>query len=160
MGAARNVGEGLIDGDPLNEWRKIINYLDGRIAQPLVVLEMAANKNELRAELARPSTWHTPADPIGPGFVRSSEHDSATDSDRPAAQRWIEQLLDRSIERIQVRMKDRGSRFQLFFVHQEQLYPRYKLSELIKYRAPFQWKSPCPPCFRDHLLQKSERAGL
>jgi hypothetical protein len=131
MGAARNVGEGLIDGNPLNEGRKIINYLDGRIAQPLVVLEMAANKNELRAELARPSAWHTPADPVGPGFVRSSEHDSATDSDRLAAQRWIEQLLNRSIERIQVRMKDRGSRFQLFFVHQEQLYTRCKLSELI-----------------------------
>jgi hypothetical protein len=131
MGAARNVGEGLIDGNPLNEGRKIINYLDGRIAQPLVVLEMAANKNELRAELARPSAWHTPADPVGPGFVRSSEHDSATDSDRLAAQRWIEQLLNRSIERIQVRMKDRGSRFQLFFVHQEQLYTWCKLSELI-----------------------------
>jgi hypothetical protein len=28
-------------------------------------------------------------------------------------------------------MKDRGSRFQLFFVHQEQIYPRSKLSELI-----------------------------
>jgi hypothetical protein len=28
-------------------------------------------------------------------------------------------------------MKDRGSRFQLFFVHKEQLYPRCKLSELI-----------------------------
>jgi hypothetical protein len=119
MGAARNVGKGLIDGNSLNEGRKIINYLDGRIAQPLVVLEMAANKNELRAELARPSAWHTPADPVGPGFVRSGEHDSATDSDRLAAQRWIEQLLDRSIERIQVRMKDRGSRFQLFFFHQE-----------------------------------------
>jgi hypothetical protein len=131
MGAARNVGEGLIDGNPLNEGRKIINYLDGRIAQPLVVLEMAANKNELRAEIACPSAWHTPADPVGPGFVRSSEHDSATDSDRLAAQRWIEQLLNRSIERIQVRMKDRGSRFQLFFVHQEQLYTWCKLSELI-----------------------------
>ena len=32
MGAARNVGEGLIDGNPLNKGRKIINYLDGRIA--------------------------------------------------------------------------------------------------------------------------------
>jgi hypothetical protein len=142
MGAARNVGEGLIDGNPLNEGRKIINYLDGRIAQPLVVLEMATNKNELRAELSRPSAWHTPADPVGPGFVRSSEYDSTADRDRLAAQRWIEQLLDRSIERIQVRMKDRGSRFQLFFVHQEQIYPRSKLSELIKFRMSFNGSSP------------------
>src|SRR5580704_2311458 len=92
---------------------------------------MASNKNELRAELARPSAWHTPADPVGPGFVRRSEHDSAADSDGLAAQRWIEQLLDRSIERIQVRMQDGGSHFQLSFVHKEQLYPRCKLSELI-----------------------------
>jgi hypothetical protein len=117
MGAARNVGKGLIDGNPLNEGRKIINYLDGRIAQPLVVLEMAANKNELRTELARSSAGHTPADPAGPGFVGSGENDSATDGDGAAAQGWIEQLLDRSIERIQVCMKDRGCRFQLFFVH-------------------------------------------
>jgi hypothetical protein len=117
MGAARNVGKGLIDGNPLNEGRKIINYLDGRVAQPLVFLEMAGNKNELRAELARSSAWHTPADPAGPGFVGSGEDNSATDSDGAAAQGWIEQLLDRSIERIQVCMKDRGCRFQLFFVH-------------------------------------------
>jgi hypothetical protein len=117
MGAARNVGKGLIDGNPLNEGRKIINYLDGRVAQPLVFLEMAGNKNELRAELARSSAWHTPADPAGPGFVGSGEDNSATDGDGAAAQGWIEQLLDRSIERIQVCMKDRGCRFQLFFVH-------------------------------------------
>ena len=115
--AARNVGKGLIDGNPLHEGRKIIDYLDGRIAQPLVFLEMTANKNELRAELARSSAWHTPADPAGPGFVGSGEHNSATDGDGAAAQGWIEQLFDRSIERIQVSMKDRGRRFQLFFVH-------------------------------------------
>src|SRR5246127_2253354 len=153
MGAARNVRDRLNRGNPLNEGRKITNYLDDRIAQPLVILEMAANKNELRAELARPSAWHAPADPVGPGFVRSSEHDSATDSDRLAAQRWIEQLLDRSIERIQVRMKDRGSRFHLFFVHQEQLYPRCKLSELINTERLFNRShpvhhafGPCSPC--------------
>src|SRR5262245_6254000 len=117
MGAARNVGKGLIDGNPLNEGSKIIDYLDGRIAQPLVFLKMTANKNELRTELARSSAWHTPADPAGPGFVGSGEHNPATDGDGAAAQGWIEQLLDRSIERIQVCMKDRGSRFQRFFVN-------------------------------------------
>jgi hypothetical protein len=78
---------------------------------------MAANKNQLRTKLARSSAWHTPADPAGPGFVGSGKHNSATDGDGAATQGWIEQLLDRSIERIQVRMKDRGGRFQLFFVH-------------------------------------------
>jgi hypothetical protein len=109
---------------------------------------MAVNKNELRAELARPSAWHTPADPVGPGFVRSSEHDSAADSDRLAAQRWIEQLLDRSVERIQVRMKDRGSLFQLSFVHKEQLYPRCKLSELINTERLFNGSDPVHCAFK------------
>ena len=108
MGAARNVGKGLIDGNPLDEGREIIDYLDGGVAQPLVFLEMAANKNELRAELARLPSRHTPADPEGLGFVGSGEHNSATDGDGLAAQGRIEQLLDRGIEGIQVRMKDRG----------------------------------------------------
>jgi hypothetical protein len=53
MGAARDVGKGLVDGNPLDEGREIVDHLDGGIAQPLVVLEMAANKSELRTELAR-----------------------------------------------------------------------------------------------------------
>ena len=52
-------------------------------------------------------------------------------------------------------MKDRGSRFHLFFVYQEQLYPRCKLSELINTERLFNGSHRCPPCFRDHLRQKA-----
>ena len=44
MCATHDVGKGLVDGDPLNEGREIIEYRDGRIAKPLVVLEVAADK--------------------------------------------------------------------------------------------------------------------
>ncbi len=54
MGATRNVGEGLVDGDSLDERREIVEHLDGGIAQPLVVREMATDKDQLRTELARP----------------------------------------------------------------------------------------------------------
>ena len=111
MGAPRNVGKGLVDGNPLDEWREIIEHLDGGIAQPLVLLEMAADKDQLRTELARPPSRHAAADPEGPGFVRSGKHDPPADGDRLAAQRWVEQLLDRGIESIQVRMEDGGCRF-------------------------------------------------
>ena len=58
MGAARHVGKRLIDGNPLDEGREIAEHLDGGVAQPLVVLEMPADKSELRAEFAGPpSGW-------------------------------------------------------------------------------------------------------
>ena len=55
MGAARHVGEGLVDGDPLDEGREIAEHLDGGVAQPLVVLEMAADKDEVRNRVGAPA---------------------------------------------------------------------------------------------------------
>src|ERR1700680_637302 len=77
-------------------------------AQPLVVLEMAADKGELRTELARLPSRHAAAHPEGLGFVRSGKHNPTPDGDGLAAQRRVEQLLDRSIEGIQVCMEDGG----------------------------------------------------
>src|SRR5437016_12400071 len=111
MGAARDVGKGLVDGNPLDQRREIVDHLDSGIAQPLVVLEMAIDKNELRTEPARLPSRHAAADPEGLGFVRSGKHNPTTDGDRLATQRRVEQLLDRGIEGIQVCMKDGGYRF-------------------------------------------------
>ena len=86
-------------------------HLDGGVAQPLVLLEMAADENELRAELARPPPRHSAADPESLGFVGGGKHDPAADGDRLAAQRRVEQLLDRGIEGVEVRMEDGGHRF-------------------------------------------------
>src|SRR5882757_10966915 len=108
MGAARYVGKGLIDGDPLDERREITDHLDGGVAQPLVVLEMAADKSELRTEFARAPPRHAATNPEGLGFVGSGQHNPSTDGDGLAAQRRVEQLLDRGIEGIQVRMEDGG----------------------------------------------------
>jgi hypothetical protein len=44
MRAARHVGKGLIDGNPLDEGREITQHLDDGVAQPFVFLEMAADK--------------------------------------------------------------------------------------------------------------------
>ncbi len=85
MGAARDVGKGLVDGDPLDEGREIADHLDGGVAQPLVFLEMPADKGELRTELARLPSRHAAADPEGLGFVRGGKHNSSTDGDGFAA---------------------------------------------------------------------------
>ena len=111
MGAARDVGKGLVDGNPLDERREIVEHVDGRIAQPLVVLEMTADEDQLRTKLARPPSRHAAADSECLGFVRSGKHNPAADGDGLAAQRRIEQLLDRGIEGIEVRMEDGGCRF-------------------------------------------------
>jgi hypothetical protein len=94
LGAAGDVGKRLVDGNSLDERREIIEHVDGGIAQPLVVLEMAADKDEVRTEVARLSSRHAAADSEGPGFVGSGKHDPAADGDGLAAQGWVEQLLD------------------------------------------------------------------
>ncbi len=108
MAAAGDVGKRLIDRHPLDQGREVADHLDGGVAQPLVVAEMAAHKSQLRTELARPPSRHAAADPEGPGFVGRGQHDPSAHGDRLAAQGRVEQLLDRSIESIEVRMEDRG----------------------------------------------------
>src|SRR5882762_3423038 len=98
MGAARDVGKGLVDGNPLDEGREITHHLDGGVAQPLVFAEMAADKNEVWTEFARSSPRHAPVHSEGLGFVRSGEHNPTADGDWFAAQRSIKQLLYGGIE--------------------------------------------------------------
>src|SRR3982075_1544636 len=69
MGAPRGVGEGFVDGNPPDEGGEIIEHIDGSITQPLVILEMATDKDQLRTKLTSPSSWYAAADPEGPGFV-------------------------------------------------------------------------------------------
>jgi hypothetical protein len=108
MHGARDVGKSLVDRNPLDERRVITQHLDGGVTQPLVLREMAADKSQLRTELARPPSGHTATDTKGLGFVGSGKHNPATHGNRPAAQRRVEQLLDRRIEGVQIRMEDSG----------------------------------------------------
>src|SRR5215468_3786364 len=111
MGAPRDIGESLVDGNSLDERRKIVEHIDGGIAQPLIIPEMATDKDQLRAEFARPPSRHAAADAKVLGFVRCGKDDAAPDSDRFTTQRRVKQLFDRGIKGIKVRMKDGGCRF-------------------------------------------------
>src|SRR5262249_33852892 len=72
---------------------------------------MAADKDQVRAEFVRPESRHAARDSEGFCFVGSGKHHTAADGDRLAAQRRVEQLLDRGIEGVEVRVKDGGCRF-------------------------------------------------
>ncbi len=112
MFGACHVGESLIDGNPLYERREIAHHLEGGVAQSLIFIEMAADENELWTELARSPSRHSATHAEDFGFVRGGKHHAAADSDGLAPQRRIEQLLDRRIKGVQVRMQDGGQSFQ------------------------------------------------
>src|SRR5262249_12794142 len=107
-GCTRNVSKGLVDGNSLDERSEIIEHIDGSITQPLVILEMADDKDQLWTKLASPPSRHTATDSKRLGLVRGGENHAAADGDRFSAQRRVEQLLDRCIEGIEVRMEDGG----------------------------------------------------
>src|SRR5262249_38530113 len=56
VGASRNVSKGLVDGNPFDERSEIIKHIDGSIAQPLVIVEMPADKDQLRTQLTSPAS--------------------------------------------------------------------------------------------------------
>src|SRR5262245_66115645 len=108
MRAPGNVGEGLIDGDALDGRREIAQDCDGGIAEPLVFVEMSADKHEGGTELPRATSRHPASYAEGPRFVRGREHDAAADRNRLAAQARVKQLFDRRIEGVEVRVENGG----------------------------------------------------
>jgi hypothetical protein len=50
--------DALVDGNPLDQRREIAEHLDRGVTQPLILLEMPADKNELRTQLPRPPPRH------------------------------------------------------------------------------------------------------
>ena len=119
---------------------------------------MAVDKSELRTEFARLPSRHAPADPEGLGFVRSGKHDPAADGDRLAAQRRVEQLLDRGVEGIQVCMEDGGYQTKVRFKRQ----PCYARSSSDVSEGSAMWLPPLAlsPVRCDAMLRAASGAKL
>src|SRR5262245_19609602 len=64
-----DVSKGLINGNPFDERSEIIEYIDGSIAQPLIILEMPADKDQVRTKLTSPPPRHTATYSKGLGLV-------------------------------------------------------------------------------------------
>ena len=71
---------------------------------------MPADDDQVGTQLTRAAPRHAAAHAKGLGFVRGGEHDAAADSEGFAAQGGVEQLLDRRIEGVEVRVQDGGCR--------------------------------------------------
>src|SRR3954463_6116322 len=93
-----HVGEGLVDGDALDGRREIAQDSDGSIAEPLVFVEMSADKNKVWTAWPRAPSSHAASYAESPRLVGGREHDAAAARDRLAAQAMVEQLLDRRIK--------------------------------------------------------------
>src|SRR5204863_6814439 len=72
---------------------------------------MTTDEGQFRTKLSGTPTRHATANSECLRFVRRCEHDAAPDRNGLATERRIEQLLNRSIECVEVRMKDGGSSF-------------------------------------------------
>lgn len=108
MRAAGDVCKGFIDRDALDQRREIIEHLDRGIAEALIFAEAAADEDQLRAELARLTAGHAAAHAEDLRLIGGGKHHAAADRDRLAAQRRVEQLLDRGVEGVEIGMQDGG----------------------------------------------------
>ena len=77
------------------------------VAELLIAAEMATDEKEIAAQLARPPPWHAAADAVAPGFVRCRQYNAAAHGDGPVSECWVQQLLNRRIEGVEVGMQDR-----------------------------------------------------
>ena len=109
MLGAGDVGKGLVDRDAFDQRGVVVEDLDRGVAEPLVLGEVAAGEDEVRAEFLGLPAAHAAADAEGLGFVGTGEHHTAADRDRLAAQARIEHLLDRGVEGVEIGVKDGGA---------------------------------------------------
>ena len=103
-----DVEERLVDRDPLDERREVVEHLHHRVAEALVLRKWPPANAQARAELPGPPAGHPGVDAVRLRLVRRREHHAAADRDRPPGRRGIEQLLHRGVERVEVGVQDRA----------------------------------------------------
>ena len=138
MRAPGHVGEGLVDGDPLDVRREVAQDGDGGVAKPLILVEMPADEEEVGTELPRAPSWHAASHAEGPCFVGGREDDAASDRNRLTAQARLEQLLDGRIEGVEVRVKHGrgGDRLAALFRHRRNNGERQPLPQVPRHLDP------------------------
>ena len=111
MRAAGDVGKRLIDGDALDQRREIIEHRDRRVTEPLVLVKMPVDEDQVGTELARPPPRHRAMNAERFRLVGGGKDHAAPDRNRLSTQRRVEHLLDRGIEGVEVGMQDGGRGF-------------------------------------------------
>ena len=102
-----HVEERLVDRQPLDERRHVVEDPIHGLARLGVGREARRDDDRLRAEPASLSAAHRRLDAEGLGLVARREHDTAADDHRLPAQLRIVPLLDRREEGVEVCVQDR-----------------------------------------------------
>ena len=109
VGRPGYVKECLVDRDPLDRGCELVKHLHDGIGQALVLVEVAPDESQGRAQLPGPPAGHPAGHPAALGLIRSSQHDAtavtAPDGYRLAQQCRVQQLLGRGVEGIEIRVE-------------------------------------------------------
>ena len=102
-----HVEERLVDREPLDERRRVVEDLEHRLARLGVRRHARRDDDRVGAQPARLPAAHRGADAERLRLVARREHDPAADDDGPAAQPRVVALLDRRVERVDIGVQDR-----------------------------------------------------
>ena len=105
---AADVEERLVDRQALHQRRRVAEDVEHRLARLRVGLEAARDHHRVRAQRQRPPPAHRRLHPASLRLVAGRQHHPAAHDHRPPAQPRIVPLLDRRVERVEVRVQDVG----------------------------------------------------
>ena len=108
MDGSGDVEERFVDRDSLDDRGEVPEHFHDLISEALVLAEMASREAQPGAEPFRSPGRHSRSDTESLGLVGSGEHDAASYRHGLAAERWIEKLLDRRVEGVEIGVQDRG----------------------------------------------------
>jgi hypothetical protein len=103
---AADVEEGLVDREPLDDRRRVLEHLEHRLARLRVGGHARPDHDRVRAQAPRLAAAHRRADAVRLRLVAGGEDDPAADDDRAPAQPPVVPLLDRREERVDVGVED------------------------------------------------------
>ena len=104
---AAHIEERLVDRQPLDERRDVVEDAVRRLARRGVRLHPRRHDDRVRAEAPRPTERHRRLHAEGLGLVTRREDDAGADDHRQPAQARVVALLDRRVERVQICVEDR-----------------------------------------------------
>ena len=99
---AADLEERLVDGEPLDERRRVAEDREHVLAGRGVGVHPRRDDHGIRAQVARLPAAHRGAHSTGLRLVARREHHPAADDDRPTAQRRRVALLDGGVEGVEV----------------------------------------------------------
>ena len=106
-GCAGHVEKGLVDRDALDQGGEVAEHLHDLISQALILPEVPGHEAQAGTEPAGGATGHSRSDTESPGFVGGGQHDTPSDGQRTATERWVQELFHRGVKGVEVGVEDR-----------------------------------------------------